>query len=106
MDNLFDNITPSFGPFQNLFMHWGGIVIAAVWAFGFVVTVIVLILTIVGILRARKQHRADGETELARLGWPIGVLIGLVLIPTIYGVVINSARQTPPPSASPSASST
>lgn len=106
MRDLFDNITPGFGPFQNLLTNWAGILIAAVWAGAFIWTAISLILAIANILKARKQHRADSEEVVAKVLWPIGVLAALVLVPVIYGAIYDSAnsQQTPPPtpSASPS----
>lgn len=101
MRDLFSNITPGFGPFQALFTHWAGILIAAVWAGGFIYAVISLILAVANVLRARKQHRHDSDELLAKVLIPVGVIIALVLVPVVYVTIYDSAasQQMPTPTA-------
>jgi hypothetical protein len=105
MRDLFNNITPGFGPFQALFTNWAGILIAGVWAAAFIWAVIALILSIANVLRARQQHRHDSGELAAKTLYPVGVIVALVLIPVIYVAIYDSAasQQVPPPSPAPTA---
>lgn len=105
MRDLFNNITPGFGPFQALFTSWAGVLIAGVWAAAFVWAVIALILSIANVLRARHQHRHDSGDLAAKTLYPVGVIVALVLIPVIYVAIYDSAasQQVPPPSPAPTA---
>lgn len=89
MTDLFDGIRPGFGPFADIFSDWIGIIIAIVWACGFVYCAINLILGIAAVASARRQHRADGEGAVWKILWPIGGLVALSLVPVIYAAVVS-----------------
>lgn len=88
MSDLFDGISPGFGPFSSVFDDWVGIIISLVWAFAFIFCAVNLILGIGAVAAARRQHRSDGEGTLWRILWPIGGLVGLVLVPVIYAAIV------------------
>lgn len=89
MSDLFDNITPGFGPFAAIFDSWVSTLLAAVWAGGFVFAAVNLVLAIATIAKARKQHRMDSEDQVWKVLWPIGTLVALVLVPVIWSSIVT-----------------
>ncbi|AQP52735.1 hypothetical protein [Tessaracoccus flavescens] len=90
MKDLFDNITPGFGPFAPIFDSWVGVLIAAVWAGAFIYCAVQLVIGIGAVAKARKQHRVDSESTVWAILWPIGAIVGLVLVPVIWAALVTA----------------
>lgn len=88
--NPFDWIAgPDLGPFGPIFQSWIGTILAALWALLLIYAVVHLMVSIAGVAKARRQHRVDGEEKVAAIGWPVGAVVGLSLVPLLYAALTS-----------------
>jgi len=88
--DIWKNITPSFGPFAPVLEHPVGVLIALVWAAGFVYVGVQLTSSIARMAKAKKANVPDVYEEAkSEVLWPAGATVGLALIPILWGVLIS-----------------
>ncbi|OYN89542.1 hypothetical protein [Parenemella sanctibonifatiensis] len=89
--NPIEGLTPSLGPFAKIGPTLL-IFLAAIWFVAFLVCIGWLIVSIVGVARARHERDPDGNTAAAAgIGWPLAGLIGLAMLPVIVGAALSTA---------------
>lgn len=84
---IFDKVTPGFGPFSGPITKWVGILLALVWAFAFVYAGVRLLISIAHIAAAKKVNRPTADSTWDVI-WPLGAVVGLVLVPVIWNTLI------------------
>lgn len=88
--NVWDNITPSLGPFGPVLSNPLGILLAAAWAVAFYFCAFYLIRGVVQMARARKANVPDVYDEAKDgLMWPMAGTIMLTLLPILWSVLVN-----------------
>lgn len=88
--NPFDGISPSFGPFEGLLKSKLGMLLALVWALAFFYCAFHLIIGIATLARGRRQGIADAvEDGKGTLLWAGGAVIGLGVLPIVYGILVK-----------------
>ncbi len=83
--NPFSGVTPNFGPFAPLVESKIGVLLAIVWAAGFVYVAVSLVIVLARLARA-KQGGYHDEFEQARndVLKPLVALVALAAVPVIY----------------------
>ncbi len=86
--NPFDGIDPSFGPFSGLLSSKVGMLLALTWVLAFCYCGFHMVIGFATLARGRTQRVADGiEEGKQTLLWSGGAVMGLAVLPLIYGVL-------------------
>ena len=86
--DIWNNITPNFGPFAPILQEPVGVLLAAAWALGFVVLGFFLIESLVRMGKARRANVPDVyEDAKSGLFWPAVGIIALAALPVIWAVL-------------------
>lgn len=88
--DVWKNITPNFGPFAPVLEHPVGVLLALVWAAGFIYVAIHLATSIARMAKAKRANVPDVYEEAkSEIAWPAGAAIGLAMLPVIWGVLVT-----------------
>src|SRR3989337_1637644 len=85
-----DGLRPSFGPFNDLLRSKVGMVLALVWALGFVYCAFQMVVGWATLARGRRQGYSDAvEDGKGTLLWSGGAVLGLASLPLLYAILIR-----------------
>ncbi len=88
--NPFDGVKPDFGPFTGLLTSKIGMLLGLAWALAFAYCAFHLIIGLATLARGRRQGIADAvEDGKGTLLWAGGAVLGLGVLPVIYGVLVQ-----------------
>lgn len=86
----FQNVSPSWGPFDQVMGSKVGMLIGLAWAISFCVLAFFLMEGIVRAGKARRSGYADAYEEArSALAWPAVGVIALAVLPIVYGVLAS-----------------
>jgi hypothetical protein len=88
--NPFSGISPSFGPFNDILSSKVGMLLALVWVLAFCYCGFHMTLGFATIARGRVTRATDAiEEGKTTLMWSGAAVMGLALLPLVYGVLIK-----------------
>jgi hypothetical protein len=88
--NPFSEISPSFGPFNDILSSKVGMLLALVWVLAFCYCGFHMTLGFATIARGRVTRATDAiEEGKTTLMWSGAAVMGLALLPLVYGVLIK-----------------
>lgn len=90
--NPFDGIKPSLGPFASVLSNPIGIILALIWALGFIWAAGALVTNLAGFAKARRAGRShQADDALTGVAWSGGAIVLLGAVPVIVGILSRMA---------------